>query len=199
MVLEGTARRGEGSWASPLHLVPNKSYSGSPNFSVPKTACDIRHFLGMINFYRRFLPSAAKYQSSLNDALSGLRGAQPVTWTSEHDTAFSKCKEALSEITLLTHPSLDVPLGLFTDASAHHVGASLMQRVNAVLFGPQFKVTVAPGLVLVYIVNVRRSPDTTPLLFRPSLLHRYDFDTSMSTSLDHYRLQNRYCLTTTIR
>ncbi|GFY00946.1 retrovirus-related Pol polyprotein from transposon 17.6 [Trichonephila clavipes] len=74
------------------------------NFPVPKTSHDLRSFLGMVNFYCRFLPSAAKYLSSLNDALSGLRGAQPVTWTSEFDIAFSKCKEALSEVTLLTHP-----------------------------------------------------------------------------------------------
>ncbi|GFX69441.1 uncharacterized protein TNCV_380101 [Trichonephila clavipes] len=84
----------------------------------------------MVNFYCRFLPSAAKYKSSLNDALSGLQGAQPVTWTSELDTAFSNCKEALSEVTLLMHPAPDVPLGLFMDASAHHVGAALMQRVD---------------------------------------------------------------------
>ncbi|GFU77645.1 retrovirus-related Pol polyprotein from transposon 17.6 [Trichonephila clavipes] len=83
------------------------------NLPVPKVARDLRRFLGMVNFYRRFLPSAAKYQSSLNDALSGLRGAQLVTWTSELNTAFSKCKEALSEVTLLTHPAPDVPLGLF--------------------------------------------------------------------------------------
>ncbi|GFW90272.1 hypothetical protein TNCV_2121391 [Trichonephila clavipes] len=100
------------------------------NFPVPKTARDLRSFLGMVNFYHRYLPSAVKYQSSLNDVLSGLRGSQPVTWTSELDTAFSKCKEALSEITLLTHPAPDVPLRLFTDASVHPVGAALMQRVD---------------------------------------------------------------------
>ncbi|GFY54543.1 hypothetical protein TNIN_441431 [Trichonephila inaurata madagascariensis] len=158
MALEGTARRGEGSWASPLPLVPKKSEGWRPwgdyrtlnvrtipdrtrslpdriadlqNFPLPKNARDLRRFLGMVNFYRRFLPSAAKYQSSLNDALTGLRGAQPLTWTSELDTAFSKFKEALSEVTLLMHPGPDVPLGLFTDASAHHVGAALMQRVDA--------------------------------------------------------------------
>ncbi|GFQ69868.1 uncharacterized protein TNCT_64431 [Trichonephila clavata] len=35
----------------------------------------------------------------------GLRGAQPLTWTSELDADFSKRKEALSEIALLTHPA----------------------------------------------------------------------------------------------
>ncbi|GFW03180.1 hypothetical protein TNCV_157991 [Trichonephila clavipes] len=73
------------------------------NFPVPKTARDLRRFLGMVNFYRRFCRL--------------LR-------------TFSKCKEALSEVTLLTHPAPDVPLGLFMDASAHYVGAALMQRVD---------------------------------------------------------------------
>ncbi|GFX36405.1 hypothetical protein TNCV_3671601 [Trichonephila clavipes] len=85
----------------------------------------------MVNFYRRFLPSVAKYQASLNGTLSGLREAQPVTWTSELDTAFAKCKEALSEVTLLSHPAPNVPLGLLMDASAHHVEAALMQLVHA--------------------------------------------------------------------
>ncbi|GFU60346.1 retrovirus-related Pol polyprotein from transposon 297 [Trichonephila clavipes] len=48
------------------------------NFPVPKTARDLRRFLSMVHFYRRLLPSAAKYEFSLNDALSGLRGARPV-------------------------------------------------------------------------------------------------------------------------
>ncbi|GFR12253.1 uncharacterized protein TNCT_621701 [Trichonephila clavata] len=96
------------------------------NFPVPKTAHYLQCFLGKVNFYRHFLPFAVKYQSSLNNALSGLRGAQPLTWTSELHTAFSKCKEASSEVTLLTHPAPYVPLGLFTDASAHYVRAALI-------------------------------------------------------------------------
>ncbi|GFY46260.1 uncharacterized protein TNIN_202931 [Trichonephila inaurata madagascariensis] len=121
MVLEGTARR-----TRPL---PDRIVD-LQNFPVPKTARDLRRFLGMVNFYRRFLPSAAKYQSSLNDAFSRFRGAQPLTWASELDTAFSKCKEALSEVTLIMHPAADVPLGLFTDAYACHFGAALMQCVD---------------------------------------------------------------------
>ncbi|GFR09959.1 uncharacterized protein TNCT_692631 [Trichonephila clavata] len=36
-------------------------------------------------------------------------------------------QRSLVKVTLLTHPAPDVPLGLITDASAHHVGAALMQ------------------------------------------------------------------------
>ncbi|GFS30833.1 hypothetical protein TNIN_64931 [Trichonephila inaurata madagascariensis] len=77
----------------------------------------------MVNFYRRFLPSVAKYQAFLNATLSGLRGAQPVTWT----IRFSQNAKKPCHM----HPALNVPLGLFTDASAHHVGAALIQLVDA--------------------------------------------------------------------
>jgi hypothetical protein len=39
----------------------------------PKTASPLRRFLGMLNFYRRFLPHAAATQAPLHDALSGPR------------------------------------------------------------------------------------------------------------------------------
>lgn len=49
------------------------------NFPVPKTVRELRRFLGMINFYRRFLPNAAQIQAPLNALLVGsVKGAQPV-------------------------------------------------------------------------------------------------------------------------
>jgi hypothetical protein len=38
----------------------------------PKTASQLRRFLGMLNFYRRFLPHAAVTQALLHDVLSGI-------------------------------------------------------------------------------------------------------------------------------
>ncbi|GFY44028.1 uncharacterized protein TNIN_496321 [Trichonephila inaurata madagascariensis] len=144
MVLEGTARRGEGSWASPLHLVPKKSegwrrcgdYRALNARTIPGR-CPVRH----IHDYSHHLQGCnifsvidlVKAYTAVNEEdipKTRLRRAQPLTWTSEFNTAFSKCKEALSKVTLLTHPAPDVPLGLFTDASACHIEAALMQRVD---------------------------------------------------------------------
>jgi len=70
---------------------------------LPRTARDLRRYLGMANFYRRFLPRAAHYQAALHEALTGLGAAQPITWTPALEAAFQACQHALSEATLLTH------------------------------------------------------------------------------------------------
>ena len=42
-------------------------------YPTPKTVCQLRRFLGMLNFYRRFLPHAARIRAPLHDALPTLK------------------------------------------------------------------------------------------------------------------------------
>jgi len=101
------------------------------DFQRPQTVKSLRQFLGMINFYRRFIPGAARVQAPLNDLLQGnAKGRTPVTWSPAADAAFDQCKDALARATLLAHPKLDAPLAIFTDASDFAIGAVLQQRVN---------------------------------------------------------------------
>ena len=98
----------------------------------PTTASQLRRFLGMLNFYRRFLPHAATTQAPLHDVLSGpkFKGSHPITWTPELHKAFKECKASLSCATLLAHPDPSAPLALVTDASMSTMGAVLQQRVR---------------------------------------------------------------------
>ncbi|GBP35536.1 hypothetical protein EVAR_17397_1 [Eumeta japonica] len=74
-------------------------------FPVPKTIRELRRFLGMINFYRRFIPNAAHYQAPLNALLTGsAKGSHPVDITGELSQAFEACKEGLCQAALLAHP-----------------------------------------------------------------------------------------------
>lgn len=53
------------------------------NFPRPEIVKQLRHFLGMINFYRRFIPRAAQVETPLNDLLQGnVKRITPVLWTS---------------------------------------------------------------------------------------------------------------------
>ena len=101
-------------------------------YPPPPDAQGLRRFLGMINFYRLFLPKAAHFQAPLHAALSGLKGPQPIEWTPALLEAFEACKQSLGEATLLAHPSADAPLsiGLFSDASKASIGACLQQLVD---------------------------------------------------------------------
>ncbi|KAG7309898.1 hypothetical protein JYU34_004412 [Plutella xylostella] len=99
-------------------------------YPVPKTVKELRRFLGMMNFYRRFLPGAAATQASLNALLSGpkTKGSTPVHLTDEQLTSFEACKSSLSQATLLAHPNTDAELSIQTDASDVAIGAVLQQR-----------------------------------------------------------------------
>jgi cleavage and polyadenylation specificity factor subunit 1 len=96
----------------------------------PKTVSQLRRFLGMLNFYRRFLPHAASIQAPLHEVLAGprVKGSHPVSWTPALHTAFDECKASLYQAALLAHPDSTAPLALVTDASTSAMGAVLQQR-----------------------------------------------------------------------
>jgi len=101
-------------------------------YELLQTVRSLRRFLGIMNFYRRFLPKAAELQAPLHSILIGAdsNGSLPVPWTPELEEAFHACKAGLSSAILLFHPKHDTPLGLCTDASGVSVGACLQQLVD---------------------------------------------------------------------
>ena len=100
-------------------------------FSLPTTIRDLRRYLGMFNFYRRFVPHAANILHPLNELLVGSKkGKEPVNWTEEARDAFSKSKRALAKATLLAHPVPGAPISIVVDASDFAIGGVLQQCVS---------------------------------------------------------------------
>ncbi|GFW40921.1 retrovirus-related Pol polyprotein from transposon 17.6 [Trichonephila clavipes] len=90
------------------------------DYKQPETVGSLRKFLGLLNFYRRFLPKAAEQQYLLSEFLKGSKGkkdSKPLNWSSEAITAFQRCKQALADAALLAHPSPSAPLALHVDTS----------------------------------------------------------------------------------
>jgi hypothetical protein len=98
------------------------------DYHRPTIIKELQAFLGMVNFYRRFLPSIARTLRPLTDSLRGGRkGADKLEWSAAMDAAFAGAKQALLSATHLAHPTVGAELSVVVDTSATHAGACLQQ------------------------------------------------------------------------
>ncbi|XP_076764833.1 uncharacterized protein LOC143431780 [Xylocopa sonorina] len=99
-------------------------------FPKPTIVKQLRGFLGMVNFYRRFIPNAAVLQAPLNKLLTGkkLKSTTPITWTKETESALENLKTALAKATRLAHPANNAQLAIMVDAPNFALGATLQQQ-----------------------------------------------------------------------
>ena len=97
----------------------------------PTNIKELQSFLGLINYYRRFVAKAAQHLHPLFEALKG-RPNKPkprlLKWTPHLQSSFDAIKEALAKATLLHHPRPGAELALTTDASKLAIGGVLEQR-----------------------------------------------------------------------
>ena len=101
------------------------------DFPLPVTQRKLREFLGLVNFYHRFVPSCAQTLQPLHDLLkTAPKGTAPLTWTEPATIAFQAIKDALARATLLVHPQPNAPTCILTDASSTAVGAVLQQQID---------------------------------------------------------------------
>ncbi|GFY09724.1 transposable element Tcb1 transposase [Trichonephila clavipes] len=65
------------------------------SYKLPETIRDLRTFLGLINFNRRYLKDAAKNQANLHEYLKGSKknDKTKILWTEEAKKNFEKCKQ----------------------------------------------------------------------------------------------------------
>ena len=114
------------STSSCLPLI--KHYSTISAFPPPSDKPAFQRFLGMLNFYRKFLHRAAGVLAPLTEGLKGPR--KSLSWSPALDSVFCHAKDLLASIPELVHPRPDTPISLAVDALDSHVGS------------------VAPGLLL---------------------------------------------------
>ena len=102
------------------------------DYPQPTSQCELHQFLGLINFYYRFVPECARILQPRNNLLAAVtkRNAN-LPWTEHHTSAFRTIKEALANASLLHHPHPDAPTCIATDASDVTVGAVLQQHIGS--------------------------------------------------------------------
>ena len=93
----------------------------------PKTKKQLRSFLGLVGYYRRFIPNFAAIAAPLTDRT---KKGEPtvVTWGDAEEMAFKTLKKKLEKEPILHLPDLTLPFILRTDASDVGIGAILLQE-----------------------------------------------------------------------
>ncbi|MGH0163547.1 UNVERIFIED_CONTAM: hypothetical protein FKN15_045983 [Acipenser sinensis] len=96
---------------------------------APVNKKQVRAFLGLIGYYRRFIENFASRAAPLTELT---RASAPVTvkWSAEAETAFNDLKSAVCSEPVLVSPDFEKPFILQTDASEVGLGAVLSQVIK---------------------------------------------------------------------
>ncbi|XP_068216703.1 uncharacterized protein [Palaemon carinicauda] len=93
-------------------------------FPTPKTRKNVRQFVGLAGYYRRFVPSFSEIVTPLTNLL---REKSRFLWDDTCQRAFDKLKGILSTYPILKSPDFQKGFKLMVDASDLGVGAVLLQ------------------------------------------------------------------------
>ncbi|KAK4383414.1 Transposon Ty3-I Gag-Pol polyprotein [Sesamum angolense] len=97
-----------------------KKGTSSDGLGIPSKIAYLRSFLGLVNYYRRFIKGYSKIVNPLKDLL---RKDQKWEWTFACDDAFTSLKQAISSQPVLKLPQFDKPFEVQVHASDRALGA----------------------------------------------------------------------------
>lgn len=93
-------------------------------FPIPRNPKEIKSFLGLIGYYRKFIKNFAQLTKPMTNCL---KKDKEVVHNQEFINCFETCKKILTNDPILQHPDFSKPFVLTTDASNYAVGAILSQ------------------------------------------------------------------------
>ena len=120
------------------HVVSEHGISVDPSkiaaiqdWRVPTTVTEVRSFLGLAGYYRKFIRDFSKIATPLTQLTKKNR---PFIWDVHCEQAFAKLKELLTSAPVLVIPDSLRPFTVYTDACGTGLGAVLMQSGRVVAY-----------------------------------------------------------------
>ncbi|QBP37036.1 putative RdRP [Lampyris noctiluca errantivirus 1] len=117
------------------HIVSREGVKPNPdkieaikNYTLPKTTKEIKGFLGLLGYYRRFIPNFSKITKPFTTCLK--KNNKIDITNEEYLQCFKTCKNLLTNSPILQYPDFTKEFILTTDASNYALGAVLSQNIN---------------------------------------------------------------------
>ena len=101
------------------------------DWQAPTTVTEIRSFLGLAGYYRKFIQDFSKIATPLTQLTKN--GVQYI-WSTQCQEAFELLKRKLTSILVLVIPSSDRCYVVYTDASLLGLGGVLMQTQRVIAY-----------------------------------------------------------------
>jgi hypothetical protein len=101
------------------------------DWEPPKSIHQVRSFLGLVGYYRRFILNFYKILKPITELLK--KGTNYV-WSKECDDAFQTLKKLLTTSPVLAQPDIAKPFDIYCDASGTGLGCVLMQEGRVILY-----------------------------------------------------------------
>ncbi|WVZ89791.1 hypothetical protein U9M48_036150 [Paspalum notatum var. saurae] len=112
-------------------IVDPSKVSSVMDWKVPEVVKDVRGFLGLAGYYRRFIESFSKIARPLTSLLE--KGAEFI-WTKERQASFDELKKKLTTAPVLTLRDPTKSFTVYCDASKEGLGCALMQEGKVIAY-----------------------------------------------------------------
>ena len=96
---------------------------------MPKNCNEVRSFVALMSYYRRFVKGFASIASPLNNLL---KKEVKFVRNDECQAAFECLRDSLLKAPILSYPNFQERFSLYTDASNTGIGAILAQHINGI-------------------------------------------------------------------
>ena len=93
------------------------------NWKTPESVPEIRSFLGLAGYYRRFVPEFSKIARPMTELLK--KGVRFI-WDDKCEQAFQTLRKVLTTAPVLAQPDITRPFDVYCDASGMGLGCVLM-------------------------------------------------------------------------
>jgi hypothetical protein len=101
------------------------------DWKSPRSATQIHSFLGLVGYYRRFIPNFTKITKPMTQLLEK---EAKFKWSPQCNEVFLTLKKLLTTAPVLAQPNIEKPFDVYCDASGMGIGGVLMQDGRAIAY-----------------------------------------------------------------